>query len=390
MHVIPLRPGRTITVPLLLLCLVLAPLPTLHADELTETQAQLDQLKRKIAQLDGWLNHANREKSGLVDQLRKEEKAIDRVSRDIRSNQQDIAALLRQLTELEQEHKSQMEALAQQKDDYAAQIRASYLQDQQPALKLLLNADSPVEALRQMRYLGYLNQARSDKISHFQALLERLEQTEADLLTRKTELGRTREALASNQKRLNQSLAQRKQVLARLDAEIRQESTRLAGLKADQGRLEQLLQELEQALANLDLAGQDILFGEQRAQLPWPTHGKVLAGFGAQLIPGKLSSQGIRIASTENAPVTAIHHGRIVFSDWLRGFGLLIIVDHGEGFMSLYGNNRSLVKETGDWVQAEEVIAYASASTTNPDSGLYFEIRQHGKPQNPLFWLKKR
>lgn len=358
------------------------------AEQKAASEKQISQIRKEISQLDEWLKKANSEKSGLAAQLRKEEKAIDQVSRDIRANQERIGTLLKQLAQLEQDFKAQQLILRQQKDFYARQIRASYLQGQQPALKLMLNADSPQDAMRQMRYLGYLNQARSEKIETYQEALAQLKATEEQLLTQKTELAQEREALAESQKRLNASLAERKHVLARLDSNIKNEAARLSALKSDQTRLETLVKEIEQALAKIQRAQIQRPFGKQRAKLPWPTHGKVLTRFGAQTAQGKLRSNGIRFATDENAPVKAVHSGSVVFSDWLRGFGLLLIIDHGNGFMSLYGNNRSLLKHTGDTVQAQDVVAYASAGTTDIESGLYFEIRENGKPQDPLLWLK--
>lgn len=358
------------------------------AEQKAASEKQISQIRQEISQLDEWLKKANSEKSGLAAQLRKEEKAIDQVSRDIRANQERIGTLLKQLAQLEQDFKAQQLILRQQKDFYARQIRASYLQGQQPALKLMLNADSPQDAMRQMRYLGYLNQARGDKIETYQDTLTQLKATEEQLLTQKTELAQEREALAESQKRLNASLAERKHVLARLDSNIKNEATKLSALKSDQSRLETLVKEIEQALAKIQRAQIQRPFGKQRAKLPWPTHGKVLARFGAQTAQGKLRSNGIRFATDENSPVKAVHSGSVVFSDWLRGFGLLLIIDHGNGFMSLYGNNRSLLKHTGDTVQAQDVVAYASAGTTDIESGLYFEIRENGKPQDPLLWLK--
>lgn len=360
-----------------------APKPTDSA-----TPEQLEQLKQQISQLDQWLKKANAEKSGLSARLRKEEKTIDQVSGNIRDNQERIGILLKQLTQLEQDYKARQAELREQKDFYARQIRASYLQGKQPALKLLLNSDSPQEAMRQMRYLSYLNQARGDKIQGYQTLLAQLKATENSLLERKTELAKEREALATSQKQLNASMAQRKQVLAQLNASIKSEGARLKSLKADQVRLEALLKEIEEALAKMKLPHEGRPFSEHRAKLPWPSRGRVLARFGSQTIQGKLRSNGIRIAVGENTPIRSVYYGQVVFSDWLRGFGLLMIIDHGDGFMSLYGNNRSLIKNTGDRVKAGEVIAHAGAGTTEGESGLYFEIRHNGKPLNPIPWLE--
>lgn len=385
----------TICLRVLLVALLISAAPAFAASKAEEkaeqkasSEKQIQQIRQEISQLDEWLKKANSEKSGLASKLRKEEKAIDQVSRDIRANQERIGTLLKQLTQLEQDFKAQQLNLRQQRDFYSRQIRASYLQGQQPVLKLMLNSDSPQDAMRQMRYLGYLNQARSDKIQTYQETLAQLKTTEEQLLTQKTELAQEREALAESQKRLNASLAERKHVLARLDSSIKNEAARLTTLKSDQARLENLVKEIETALAKINRSSEPRPRGKQKAKLPWPTHGKVLARFGAQTAQGKLRSNGIRIATEENEPIRAVQSGSVVFSDWLRGFGLLIIVDHGNGLMSLYGNNRSLLKHTGDAVQAEDVIAYASASTTDSETGLYFEIRRDGKPQDPLLWLK--
>lgn len=386
----------TVCLRVLLVTLLISAAPSFassKAEQKVEQKAasekQIQQIRQEISQLDEWLKKANSEKSGLASKLRKEEKAIDQVSRDIRANQERIGTLLKQLAQLEQDFKAQQLNLRQQRDFYSRQIRASYLQGQQPVLKLMLNSDSPQDAMRQMRYLGYLNQARSDKIQTFQETLAQLKTTEEQLLTQKTELAQEREALAESQKRLNASLAERKHVLARLDSSIKNEAARLASLKSDQARLESLVHEIEAALTRIARASEEPRpSGPRKAKLPWPTHGKVLARFGAQTAQGKLRSNGIRIATDENEPIKAVQSGRVVFSDWLRGFGLLIIVDHGNGLMSLYGNNRSLLKHTGDSVQADDVIAYASASTTDSETGLYFEIRRDGKPQDPLLWLR--
>ena len=129
-------------------------------------------------------------------------------------------------------------------------------------------------------------------------------------------------------------------------------------------------------------------FSQQKSKLPWPSRGKVVAEYGSSVANGKLKLNGIRIITKENEDVLSIYSGRVIFSNWIRGFGLLIIIDHGNQFMSLYGNNKSLTKETGDWVRVGETIAISSEYTSSLETGLYFEIRKKGKPINPRKWLR--
>ncbi len=360
-----------------------------QADEPEVSRRQLDELQRNIAKIDSWLKQANTEKTGLVRLLEKQEKQIASISATIREISLKSEQVIDRIEELKQEHQTHKRSLDQQKEYLISQLRAAYIQGKQPALKLLLDSDDPQNAARYMQYFAYINDARTEKIARFQSTLDALNRTEKALLEQQTTLAENRLQLEQSRSDLSAKRLERKKILARLENSIESESERLQKLKADQQRLEKLLQEVELAIANIPLPAEAKPFSQQKAKLPWPSRGKVQETFGSRLAQGKLRANGIRIAAKEDSPVTAIHYGRIVFSDWIRGFGLLLIIDHGEGYMSLYGNNKSLIKETGDWVRAGETIAYSGASGGNQESGLYFEIRKNGKPQNPAHWLKR-
>lgn len=353
------------------------------------SQEQLEQLKQSIKSVDRWLNKANTEKSGLSRQLQKYEKQISRISNDIRRVNSENIALLGELKQLKAQLKQQKAALELQKRQLIKQLKAVYRQGKQPAIKLLLDADDPQNLSRYIMYFSYINDARGEKIKSFQEALKSLQSTEAKILGQQAQLNRNKERLSDQRKQLTLESKQRKKVLSKLESSIKSKSHRLERLKADQVRLQQLLHEVEQAIANIALPSDATPFSQQKSKLPWPTRGKVRERFGSRVAQGKLKANGIRIATKEDTPVNAIHYGRVIFSDWIRGFGLLLIIDHGEGYMSLYGNNKSLLKETGDWISAGETVAYAGASGGNIESGLYFEIRRHGKPQNPSSWLRK-
>ncbi len=356
-----------------------------HAEEVNP--AQLEQLKRNIAKLDRWLNQANSEKSGLVKALKKQEQDIAYISHQLRKLKTQNQQLQAQLNELKQQGKQQSRNLEAQKQGLIKQLRSVYRQGRQPALKLLLDNNEPQDAARYLHYFQYLSRDQEQRIARFKQDLASLQTTQRSILSKQSALENNRATLSQQLAELKTKRDTRKKILTQLEQKLTSESQRLDKLKADYARLEKLLEEVELAIANIPLPDDAKPFATLKAKLPWPTHGKVRERFGARVAQGKLRSNGIRIATRDEQDVKAVHYGRVVFSDWLRGFGLLIIIDHGEGFMSLYGNNKSLAKETGDWVRAGETIAYSGDTGGQSESGLYFEIRRKGKPQNPAHWL---
>lgn len=350
---------------------------------------QLEALKQNIRSIDQWLDKANSEKSGLAKQLRKYEKEIASISTQIRGLTAKNRQLLNELKTLKTQEKKQLTELGGQKEALIKQLKAIYLQGRQPAIKLLLDSDDPQDLSRYITYFSYINEARSEKIEEYKSALDALAATERSILKQQTLLAQNRQALQESKTSLTRESQQRKRVLVKLEGSIKSKSQELEKLKADQGRLESLLREVEQAIANISLPDDAAPFATQKSKLPWPARGKLRERFGSRIAQGKLKSRGIRIVTGNSESVQAVHYGRVVFSDWLRGFGLLLIIDHGDGYMTLYGNNQSLVKETGDWVSGGDIISYSGNSGGAGESGLYFEIRRHGKPLNPTKWLRK-
>lgn len=350
---------------------------------------QIEQLKTNIAKIDRWLSKANSEKSGLSIQLKKQDQQIDLISRKIRTTKTKIAELEKQLSSLKKQRGEFKQALNRQKASLIKQLEALYFQGKQPALKILLDTNDPQNTARYLSYFAYINKARNNKIQTFQATLSQLKDTEKAILTQQADLNKSQSSLESSRSQLSDSRAKRQKVLTKLNQQIQNESQRLGKLKADHARLEKLLKEVEMAIVNIPLPADAKPFSQLKSKLPRPSHGKVVGRFGSRIAQGKLRLNGIHIETKEDDRVNAVHYGRVVFADWIRGFGLLTILDHGDGYMSLYGNNKSLLKETGDWVRSGETIAYSSKSSDKNESGLYFEIRKNGKPQNPERWLRK-
>ncbi|KZY91925.1 hypothetical protein A3765_03565 [Oleiphilus sp. HI0130] len=363
--------------------------PTALAASQEESEEQLKKLKKSISEISVWLKNANREKSGLIAKLREQEKEISTTSLAIKQNKADIAGLLKDLSELNIQLREQKKSLRSQQSYLVDELRALYLEGRQPAIKALLDQNNPQDSSRYLGYFNYVHKARSEKVAQFMRDVEHLEDTQATILRRQTEVNAARETLQTKRKLLEQQSAQRKLTLAKVEKSIQNKTSELEQLKQNQTRLETLLREVEKSISELKLPDESTPFRKQKAKLPWPTRGKVIERFGSRQALGKLRSNGIRIAAREDAKVSAVHYGHVVFSDWLRGFGLLIIIDHGDGYLSLYGNNESLLREAGDWVRPGEVLAYAGNSGGRSQASLYFEIRKNGKPQNPLRWLKR-
>ena len=363
--------------------------PSAFAVSQEESEEQLRKLKQNISELASWLKEANREKSGLIAKLQDQEKEISKTSLAIKRNKTDITKLLKDLDQLNRELREQKKSLKAQQSYLVDELRALYLEGRQPAIKALLDQNNPQDSSRYLGYFNYVHQARSEKVAQFMKGVERLETTQSTILRRQTEVNAAREALENKRKLLEQQSAQRKLTLAKVEKSIQTKSSELEQLKQNQARLETLLKEVEKSISELQLPSESTPFKKQKSKLPWPTRGKVIERFGSRQAQGKLRSNGIRISSKEDAQITAVHYGHVVFSDWLRGFGLLIIIDHGDGYLSLYGNNESLLREAGDWVRPGEVLAYAGNSGGRSQASLYFEIRKDGKPQNPLRWLKR-
>jgi septal ring factor EnvC (AmiA/AmiB activator) len=353
------------------------------------SEKELAKLKTNISKINRWLSRANTEKTGLSTQLENQEQRINQISKDIRHSNSKINQHTRKLQTLQSQFKTQKKSLNKQKAFLIKQLQTAYLYGEQSDLKLLLNSDNPQELALDMRLFKYISNARSEKIASFENILSDIEETRSAMLTQKKHLSEQRTRQENNYNKLKKEQKQRKKVLNQLNARIQNNSQRLEKLKADQKRLENLLVELETAIANIPLPNDAVPFHEQKTKLPWPSHGKVIGRFGSRIAQGKLKRNGILIATKEDQAVKSIHYGRVIFSNWIRGFGLLIIIDHGNNYMSLYGGNKSLTKETGEWVRAGEIIAYSTQSITKNESGLYFEIRKNGKPQNPNYWLRK-
>ena len=354
------------------------------------TPGQIEDLKEEIADIDEWLADAEEDRSSLEQQLSGLEQEIGRLTRERRELRQQAREQQQRLTKLGKEETELTRVLESQRDSLKKQIRAAWMEGDAPAVKVLLNEIDPDKIARTMTYYEYLSRDTIDRLEAFAANLRQLKETQKQVKAGRMRLAELEENVADRQQKLSSSKKEREQTLAALKTDISNRLSEREELEEDRKRLEKLLREVEEAIANIPTPNESDPFGSLKNKLPWPAEGKIVRNFGDSYASGKLKHNGLLINTAEEGDVKAVHYGRVVFANWLRGFGLITILDHGDGYMTLYGHSSSLFTSPGDWVEAGEAIAQAGRTGGTNDPAVYFEVRHNGKPDNPRRWLGNR
>lgn len=377
---------------MLLLLALLLPTPLLAgatAADSRETSSRLDEVRKKIGELRSRLEGARDRQTRLREELRSSEIAIGEANRALREIEQQQRAKNAELRALGQRHEQARSELGRHRSALEQQIRASYAMGQQGHLKLILNQQDPAALGRMLTWYNYFNSARAEQIAEVSEALQQIAALEQEIAGEQQALERLHGEQSRQLEALEASRRNRGQVLAKIDAEIQTAEQSLETLLEDERSLAELVENLRAALARVPPEPSDHApFSTLKGKLPWPVEGRIVARYGTHRRAESLPWRGIVIDAEEGREVKAVHGGRVVFSDWMRGFGLLIIIDHGHGYMSLYGYNQSLYKGVGDPVRQGETIATVGSSGGRDRPGLYFEIRHNGKPDNPSQWVR--
>ncbi len=360
-------------------------------EDRTHYQAKLEKLQKSITKIQQHLKGSKKQRSHILIELQKLESEISKNAIALKSLAKDVQIIRLQKIKLENDLTQLNKQLNRQQIALSEQMRSAYSMGHQQNLKMLLNQQKPAQAGRAQEYFNYFNRARTQQIETFTETIKRKKQTEAalqqTLMTQNSLLQAQKE---KKRKRQKQQL-QRKNLLAELSNKIKNQENTLSSLENSRGRIENLLKSLGELLADIPTnPSENRPFVAQKGKLPWPAKGIFLSKFGQSKARGDLKWNGVLIKADFGTPVHVISHGRVAFSDWLQGFGFITVIDHGDGFMSLYANSESLFKQTGDWVAAGDVIATAGDSGGQPQSGVYFEIRSRGKPVNPAKWCSSK
>jgi len=367
---------------------VLGPLAAVAADQ-GQTQAQLRSLKERIERVSREVTQDAVERDRLARNLRSAELAVAATRADLDSLHAQEDAHGEQRATLAAERARVSASLAAERASLAAQLRVAYRIGPHESLQLLLNQQDPAAATRMYAWYGYFGRARAAQIAAIQKQVQHIDTLDAALAAQERALAQLRSARAQRLTQLEAGRAQRANALDNLQVEARSRAASLARLRAQQASLERLLRELARAAPARPRADDGTEFGRLRGRLDWPVAGRVIASYGDTRAAG-VDWDGMVVATEHAAPVRAIAAGRVIYADWLPGLGLLAIVDHGGGYLSLYGYNDQLRKSAGDTVSGGDVIAAAGDSGGRPEPELYFEIRRGGKPIDPRPWFRQR
>jgi murein hydrolase activator len=360
--------------------------PLAVAQSAKERDAQLQAVRKQIKALEGRL---------ATQVARRNDDA-----RALRAAELEAAAGARKLAELRAQLRSQQgqqrvlaeqasrtnATLAGERAALGKQVRLSYMNGREELFKLLLSQESPASLGRMLVYYDYFNRARSARIGAVSASLSKLHDLSSESERVAAELARIESEQAAEVAALARARDERKAAVEKIDAGIATSNAAMTKLRGDEKRLTELVVQLTELLAGFPVDTEQP-FGTLKGKLTWPVQGRIAGEYGQPRGGGPVKWSGVLLEASSGTAVRAVYHGRVAFADWLPGLGLLIIVDHGGGYMSLYGHNEALLKEPGDWVEPGESIAQVGDTGGQSRPALYFEIRHNGEPVNPRPWI---
>lgn len=352
-----------------------------------EAQERLDAIGERIQAATQDLSATRDARDNANEDLREVETALaetharlDALQAEKRDLSDEIAALEDRRQALEDERQAQLAAIEEQLD-------ALYRLGPTPQLKLLLNQDDPARLDRLQAYLNRLAEARRQRLDELERLDAALADNRRDLDERGERLAQLSETLQQQGAELARRVDEREALVARLDDRFASEQARLTELDQDRAHAERVLRQVQERLARMQQPPPSTNIAATQGDLPWPVQGGVTSSFGRG---DGVHRNGLVIRAREGTPVEAVHAGRVVFADWMRGFGNLLILDHGDGVMTLHAHLQRFTVGVGEAVSAGETLGAVGASGGQSSAGLYFEVRRNGEPIDPNRWIARR
>jgi septal ring factor EnvC (AmiA/AmiB activator) len=370
------------------LCLLLlVSQPSRAAGDAGKTEDELARVREQIRTLEAQTRRDQARRKDLDRQLRGAEEEASRIRGQLGSTRRHLAIAGRKLAELNQQLEKTRTELERQRSNLAAQLRLVHISEGDELLRVSLNQQDARALGRHLTWLGYLARQRSELLGSVQASLESLERDRAAVERQQVELaeleGRRRQQLAE----LEKARGARAAVINDLDRQLTSGNRQLSRARSEAEALQKLLRDLERQIAR-NQQGPAVVPGKPLGKGRWPVKGRLLADYGQVRAGGQLRWDGVLISAPAGSDVVAVRNGRVVYADWLPGLGQLLVIDHGGGWLSLYGHNQDLVHGVGKQVAAGEVIAHVGDTGGQLRPALYFEVRRNGKPQNPHQWVK--
>ncbi len=356
-------------------------------DSADDTEWNLRQIRERIEALKQEVGAAVENRASAEKSLRDSEVAESRVRKRLLKLRKDVREARARQTELADLVAVASADLAAGKIVLARQMRLAWVTGREEWVRLMLSQQDPTDAGRRMVYYGYITRERSDVIN---GVLEKMQQLEGATRSLVTEQERLQGLEITEKKRLGQLEAMRKvrnEALALINASIASGGDELERLLAQEQQMEALLARLGQQAVGMP-GFEGLPFRKMKGRFNWPAEGRLLRNYGDSRADGQMRWNGVLMTAEAGSEVRAVYHGRVVYSDWLPGMGLLIVIEHGDGYISLYGHNQDLTRDVGQWVGLGDVIAHVGDSGGQGVTGLYFEIRKDGEPINPNGWIR--
>jgi len=360
-----------------------------NSPDQAQLKQRMDTLQDDINNLQSWLKKSQKKASNLSQQLATSERKISQLSKQINTHQNSLSTLRKKSQNLQEQASQIQDSLFEQEAKLAEHIRQQYQLQQRQQSGLLFSLTDASDASRMMVYFRYLHQAQAEQLASYRNSLEALSQIQQQQADNELAHQQELQQLQKQEAQLVESRKQQQSAASKLAKQRQSKERKLSDSNAAKEQIQNLLEQLEIALKKAQLKSQGQPFVKHKGKLAWPLRGIVLNRFGQQQDKYPLSENGWLIQADTGSPVRSIHDGQVVFSNWLKGYGLLIIIDHGEGYLTLYGQNQSLYKEVGDMVVAGELIANSGKTGGQQFEALYFSIRKAGQPQNPRHWLSR-
>ncbi|MDH3490741.1 MAG: peptidoglycan DD-metalloendopeptidase family protein [Gammaproteobacteria bacterium] len=358
--------------------------------ELTEVkERELEDVRGRISVLKQSMDTSAAERDRLTAELQEAEIAISEQRMRLKEVERQQRYTIDKKKKLEADLAVREAHLDDESSALAAQVRAAYMSGSQEKIRLLLNQRDPATLGRLMAYYRYLNDYRAENIESVIAEIRKLEALRSQIAAEEARLGELARTRYAELTQLNRSQEERAALLTALRQKIENESQEVERLAAQEKDLTRLIAELTSILSDYPISSEEP-FSAHKGKLTWPVAGTLLHDFGQPRVGGSIKWNGVVLAAPRGREVRAVYHGRIAFADWLAGMGLLVIVDHGDGYMTLYGYNETILKNTGDWVAPGDVIATVGDSGGQSQASLYFELRRGKQPVNPRHWITRR
>jgi len=357
-------------------------LTKIKEQELEEVRQRISELKKNI---DGRVASRDR----LTAELQDAEVAIAERRIRLKELEREREYSAKRKAELEAQLATREAELDEESTELAEQVRAAYMSGSQERIKLLLNQRDPATLGRLMAYYGYFNDYRADNIEVVSAAIRELAELHGQVAAEEARISDLAKARYAELTELNTAQERRQALLASLQDKIADEGREVDRLAAQEKDLSRLITELTSILSDYPIRSEEPFSG-YKGRLTWPVAGRLLHDYGQPRASNRLKWNGVVLAAPRGQEVRSVYHGRVIFADWLAGLGLLVIVDHGESYMTLYGYNETVLKNTGDWVAPGDVIATVGDSGGQTQASLYFEIRRGTQPVNPRQWVTRR